>query len=43
MDLILAAGSTSPLGPLGSPALQTILLFVLLFAGLNWFEKGRWD
>jgi hypothetical protein len=43
MELILAVGTGNPLTIFTSPSLLIILLFVVVFAGLNILEKGRWD
>lgn len=42
MELMLAAGG-SLFDIFKAPSLQAIILFIGLFAALNWIEKGRAD
>ncbi|WP_269815565.1 hypothetical protein [Parvularcula mediterranea] len=42
MELMLAAGG-SLFDIFKAPSLQVIILFIVVFAALNWIEKGRWD
>lgn len=43
MFLSLAASSGNFFSIFLAPSLQVIILFLVVFVGLNLLEKGRWD